>query len=477
MYEAIKTAANNILILAEKAENEKSKQKKVQILNRIRTEIERIENESEASDEQGTISAAEKHHLMKEVGVKRQNLLVAVRSEQEKGRKVSTYGKLANIFFEPVSTQWKQRFPTVAEALEEKLQATGMTMLSTTYLSVTFFTAFILLFVGSIAGMFLFYMYSIYYGFLLGVGLAFLAMCTFMVYPSYALRRKRKELTEEYPFIVSQLAAIVNSGVKDVGIFSTLLQMEQHDGIKTDAKRILQHVLFLGFSLPEALKIIGGKHVSSQISTLFLGMAKELETTGDAKKYLNEQAKTSIAKFQTAQKMHKRHIWTMKELVQTMRSLPFHFSYLFAILVGIAIVILTYYYHPVIDGIFAVALVVAAVIAWLPITIATYKMLSLHKKVEAQFFLLVKDLNKTRNPAIIEKDYKELNPYVQKLRNQYRLGLPIALVLDTFARDTEIPFIQGSIAMAREAERQGANIYEVLERITTAKLMRNISKT
>jgi type II secretory pathway component PulF len=76
----------------------------------------------------------------------------------------------------------------------------------------------------------------------------------------------------------------------------------------------------------------------------------------------------------------------------------------------------------------------------------------------------------------LDKDYKELNPYVKKLINQYKLGIPLDKALNTFAGDTDNPMIMGSIATVLEAKKYGASLTDALDQITTSKTMRNVLK-
>ena len=93
-------------------------------------------------------------------------------------------------------------------------------------------------------------------------------------------------------------------------------------------------------------------------------------------------------------------------------------------------------------------------------------------KLETQFFKFTKELNRT-SILNIEKDYKELNPFVKKLKNQYKLGIPLNKALETFARDSENRLIQSSIHSSLEANKFGASLQKVLFQITASKIMRN----
>ncbi|MFH0752741.1 MAG: type II secretion system F family protein [archaeon] len=101
------------------------------------------------------------------------------------------------------------------------------------------------------------------------------------------------------------------------------------------------------------------------------------------------------------------------------------------------------------------------------------------KKVELKFLDFVRNLESTVRSgvpipqAIIQssqKDYSELNPYLNKLANQIQLGIPVHKALDTFAIDTENKVIKRAIAIVIEAEASGGDIESVLGSVTDSVL-------
>lgn len=64
------------------------------------------------------------------------------------------------------------------------------------------------------------------------------------------------------------------------------------------------------------------------------------------------------------------------------------------------------------------------------------------------------------------KDYDELNPFLQKMANQIRMGIPIHKAFVNFAEDTGNETIQRAIAIVIEAEASGGDIQNVLESVT-----------
>ena len=96
------------------------------------------------------------------------------------------------------------------------------------------------------------------------------------------------------------------------------------------------------------------------------------------------------------------------------------------------------------------------------------------KQLEESFLEFVRSLVETVKggisiPAAIlnisDKDYAALTPYVKKLSNQIRLGIPIHEALIVFANDTENRVIKRSVTIIIEAEESGGDIEDVLEAV------------
>ncbi|MFH1066041.1 MAG: type II secretion system F family protein [Nanoarchaeota archaeon] len=99
------------------------------------------------------------------------------------------------------------------------------------------------------------------------------------------------------------------------------------------------------------------------------------------------------------------------------------------------------------------------------------------KRVEEKFVDFSRDLESsvksgiTIPSAIIQasqKDYSELTPFIKKLANQIKVGIPIHKALLTFAQNTNNSMIRRSIAIVIEAEASGGDIDNVLKSVTDA---------
>ncbi|HLF54049.1 MAG TPA: type II secretion system F family protein [Candidatus Nanoarchaeia archaeon] len=64
-----------------------------------------------------------------------------------------------------------------------------------------------------------------------------------------------------------------------------------------------------------------------------------------------------------------------------------------------------------------------------------------------------------------KKNYRALNPHIQKMANQINLGIPVNVALQTFAEDVDNRVIKRAVALIREAEKAGGEIDYILESV------------
>lgn len=105
------------------------------------------------------------------------------------------------------------------------------------------------------------------------------------------------------------------------------------------------------------------------------------------------------------------------------------------------------------------------------------KEMKYQKRVEEKFVDFSRDLESAVKSGIsipsailqaAQKDYSELTPFIKKLANQIKLGIPIHKALVTFAENTKNSMIKRSIAIVIEAEASGGDIENVLKSVTDA---------
>lgn len=120
-------------------------------------------------------------------------------------------------------------------------------------------------------------------------------------------------------------------------------------------------------------------------------------------------------------------------------------------------------------------LIVSITLGMLHFWIDFLKEIKRQKRIEEKFVDFVREMESAVKSGIsipssiiqaAQKDYAELDPYLKKLANQVRIGIPIHKALTNFSNDTGNRVIRRSISIVIEAELSGGDIEHVLESVT-----------
>jgi len=388
------------------------------------------------------------------------------------------YGKIANLFFEPITKIFSDLFPKETKKIYDRIMNSGINILSLTYISIALFTSFLLLFIGSAIGVFIFYSSGITWTVLLGLIISIISLTIFYLYPIIKIRLRKRNINEELPFFITHLAAISNSSIEDLALFKTLLKSNYFPCLNIELRRIINGVKIYGLNLSNSIKIVSEITPSRNAQEFFEDLSENINKKMNLKTFLNTKSRMSLSKYRISHTSSiKRFGHTYSETKSAMRKLRFKWIYLLTILIGVIALVLDYTYLKDNLYIFMTVFVISLIFAWSIILFDLYSIIENNYKLENQFFRFVRDLKKNRSLSKIQEDYKELNPFVRKLQNQYRIGIPLDKALFTFANDSENKFILSSIKISLEAKRHGADIYEILDQISTSKMTRKVLKT
>ncbi|MBL7051946.1 MAG: hypothetical protein ISS01_02555 [Nanoarchaeota archaeon] len=463
MSKTIQESSNKIINLSNNYENETIKNKKQSYLNNILDEVKKIENE--INPKANTI---QQKALLKELKISKQSL----KEKKKKDLKIHIYAKISNLFFEPISERILQSFPFLGTKIHKTLLASGIRLISISYISISLFTSFLLLFLGTALGVFLFYNYSFSYGLITGIILSSISLITFIYYPINLKNKRKKDLDEEYPFLVTHLSALANSGLKGKDIFKPILFSHNYKSFSIEINRIINLVNLFGYSLPKALEDASNFTPSKKMKELLLDLSNNIKNRQDLKNYFDRKSKLLLSQYQSK----KTYLKKFKNIFRLSKELILHFKpklgNILSIIIGVIIIITNFFLFKDNTLLFSLLILIGVLIMWFVPLIDVFLSFKKSIRLETQFFKFTKDLNKT-NFQNLEKDYKELNPYVNKLKNQYKQGIPLNKALETFARDSENKLIQASINTSLEANKYGASLQKVLYQITTSKIMRN----
>jgi len=163
----------------------------------------------------------------------------------------------------------------------------------------------------------------------------------------------------------------------------------------------------------------------------------------------------------------------MKNPQDLMRKWKINKTHVIGIIVAVIIIILSLIFLLGTD-IFYFILGIALVIAMFPFFISLIIEGGATRQKEEMFLEFARNLVenvKAGTPIsrsilnVRKKDYKKLNPHINKLANQIALGIPVKTALETFARDINIPTITRAVTIISEAEKAGGKIDDILEAV------------
>ena len=449
-------------------EKETLRNKKIQILNIIQKEIEDIE--SHLDKNYGTVHITEKNKLIKELKItKHQNII-----EEHKEYKISSYGKISNLFFSKLTEFIIETFPKLNNKITLLIRGSGLRILTNTYISTTLFSTFLLLFIGAAIGTIIFYQTSYIYGLLLGPILSLITLITFIIYPLKRFNKRKSELNEEYPFIVNYLAALANSNIKELTLFEILLNSHQKT-LVPEIKKITLYTKVFNEHISEAINKGTEDIPSEKVKNFFKELSEVYKNNHDPRSFLNQKAHESIIEYESLNRSPFKILKNLfHETYQVIKQIDFNLNRILLISLGLSIIIFTFIYTNTDSILFPFFILISFLIIWGSIFQGVYKTWEINREKETEFLTFVKDLNLTQNLLELTKDYKSLDPNIKKFIHQFKLGIPIEKALDTFAKEANNILIESSILLALEAKKHNANVYEALENITKSKVLKNI---
>jgi len=276
------------------------------------------------------ISKKEKEQFLKETGISEESLKGYISRSKKKKTvsevsytlySTSTYGKISNRFVKKLTDKLVVNYPSMFEPLYKSLRAAGINVLSSTYISMMFFSSFLAFIVVSVTASLLFkhpnIAVQVARGLMLGVTACAITWVAFYVYPGSVAKSREKAIKEDLPFMVINMAAIAGSGAKPISIFKTILSSEEYPGIKDEIKKIINYINLFGYDLPTALRG-GGRHTRSvKFKDILDGIVNTTESGGDLKAYLTSVADETLNTYRLERKKAVEQIATYSDIYTT----------------------------------------------------------------------------------------------------------------------------------------------------------------
>lgn len=226
-------------------------------------------------------------------------------------KKASFYTQISNKFFSKFSRKLidKGYFSDLGNVIRK---AEFMVLLNS-YVSISFFSAFLAL----ILALFLF-LFFLFFNVILDAPfivinsdiltrfleivwiIPILPAATFAVFYFYPYLEKssvEKDIDYELPFVTIQMAAIAGADIEPSNIFKIIALSKEYPNIKRESKKIMNQINLYGYDLVNALRNVALASPSKEWAELLNGFSTTIVSGGDLSEYLQKRADTLLFEY------------------------------------------------------------------------------------------------------------------------------------------------------------------------------------
>jgi flagellar protein FlaJ len=184
------------------------------------------------------------------------------------------------------------------DAFRKEYQRSGLSVLYEAYVALTIFVTALVLLVttalSAVAHLFLFNLGpSQYFAALIALPwtISILAASLFILHPIIRLGRRRGRIDSGLVYTVGYMGVLSAGGVSIERILDRVAQVESNTAIKEQAQRFMTEIRVFGSDISTALSNLSLRSPSELFSTLLVGIANTVKTSGDLKTILTYEAK------------------------------------------------------------------------------------------------------------------------------------------------------------------------------------------
>lgn len=232
----------------------------------------------------------------------------------------SQYGKIANRFFEKTTSSLTKQYPQAFTFLYTSMQASGLKILSETYISMMFFSAVLAFTVATPLAMLWSHasiIIQVMRGIFLGIVAAGATGLIFYLYPSSLAKSRAGAIKRDLPFVIVHMAAVAGSGGKPISIFTTVLSTDEYPGVRDEIKKIVNYVNLFGYDISTALKAVALRTPSLKLKDLLNGIVNTIESGGNLKDYLEAMADETLTTYRLERQKAIESISTYSDIYTT----------------------------------------------------------------------------------------------------------------------------------------------------------------
>lgn len=232
-----------------------------------------------------------------------------LRQKIEEFKKPSIYAKISNKFFLNLSTYFTDK--GYFTKIGEELRKANLYFLSSTYISMAFFSGLLALLASfGLLVILLFFSLSFKFPFLIlaeesillrflksfwvVIALPVLTFVIFYFYPSTEKKSVESKINQELPFVTIHMSAIAGSGVEPTRIFRIIVESREYPNTKKEVKKLLNEINIYGYDLVTALRNSSRVTSSAKLAELFKGLATTITSGGSLKEFLDKRSESLV---------------------------------------------------------------------------------------------------------------------------------------------------------------------------------------
>ncbi|MEK6915953.1 MAG: type II secretion system F family protein [Nanoarchaeota archaeon] len=283
----------------------------------------------------GLDSSKEKSEFLKSLNIDSQLLGKVKKKQKEKKKELDNfksgnwYGRLSNRAFLKLSQNLIDKGSFKSLVLD--VRKSNLSILSTTYLSMMFFSTIISIMAGILVVIIMMFLkvdlldlsLSLYSGsyfsrlieiFWIPIAFPVITFAFFYFYPSAEKRSISQKINQEIPFVVIHMASISGSGIEPVELFKIVATSREYKFAGSEFRKIINQTNFYGYDLSTALRNVSLSSPSLKFSELLNGMAITINSGGDMRKFFEKRAESLLLEYRLEREKANKSAETFMDL-------------------------------------------------------------------------------------------------------------------------------------------------------------------
>ena len=199
-------------------------------------------------------------------------------------------------FFSELGTKY---FSAYMKSLKNVLSKSNFNIVFEMYVGRMFLYSFLALVASFISS---FILFSIFFPMLVAGIFAFsisivafvISLVSFYFYPFHLMTIKRKNIESNLPFAINHMSAVAASGAPPYVMFEILSNTPEYKELSNESKRIVRNSKTFGMDISSSIRSVMKRTPSPEFRRFLSGFISTIETGGDLKKYLSNNAQKAL---------------------------------------------------------------------------------------------------------------------------------------------------------------------------------------